>query len=66
MDRNEHPEYRKKERLKYIQIDSERYKTDEVFKQKKKERALDGSCRGWYCCSCLKEEEEEVVVVVVG
>jgi hypothetical protein len=38
--RNEHPEYREKERLKYRQIESERYKTDEDFKQKKKERAL--------------------------
>ena len=38
--RNTHPEYREKERVKYREIENERYKNDEEFKLKKKERAL--------------------------
>lgn len=38
--RNEHPEYRQKERDTYREIENQRYKEDETFRQKKKERAL--------------------------
>ena len=38
--RNEHPEYRQKERERYREIESDKYKNDEEYRQKKRERAL--------------------------
>lgn len=38
--RNNNPEYRQKERTKWRQIENDRYKTDEEYKQKKREQAL--------------------------
>ena len=38
--RNNNPEYREKERTKWREIESNRYKTDEEYKQKKREQAL--------------------------
>jgi len=37
--RNEHPEYRQKERNRYREIESDKYKNDDEYRQKKKERA---------------------------
>ena len=38
--RNNNPEYREKERNKWRDIENSRYKTDDEYKQKKREQAL--------------------------
>ena len=38
--RNNHPEYREKERTKWREIENNRYKEDEEYKQKKRAQAL--------------------------
>jgi len=38
--RNNHPEYCEKERSKWRDIEHEKWKTNEEYKQKKKEKAL--------------------------
>ena len=38
--RNNNPEYREKERNKWRDIENARYKTDDEYKQKKREQAL--------------------------
>lgn len=38
--RNNNPEYREKERIKWREIENNKYKNDDEYKQKKKEKAL--------------------------
>jgi len=54
--RNNNPEYREKERTKWQQIESDRYKTDEEYKQKKREQAL----AYYYKTKALKSRDQSI------
>ena len=54
--RNNNPEYREKERTKWQEIESNRYKTDEEYKQKKREQAL----AYYYKTKALKSRNQSI------